>query len=130
MLYDNVPGGAGHVCELIATGEDDEVPGREWLRHTRDVLFVDAIHDASCETACLQCLLAFDAQDAMNSGLLQRRQALATLDTLRGGSPPADPVPGSPAPSSPPGRATPMQPPKGSAQERVRNFTQRKGKRP
>src|SRR5262249_51783831 len=37
---------------------------------------------ARCETACLDCLLTFDAQDAMNQGLLQRRKAYRLLKDL------------------------------------------------
>ena len=75
VLYDNVPGGAGHVRELFARN-------REWLNEALSVLFVDELHDARCETACLDCLLTFDAQDAMNQGLLQRRRAYRLLKGL------------------------------------------------
>ena len=129
VLYDNVPGGAGHVRELIAEGNGDEVRGGEWFRLARDVLFVDEAHDASCETACLQCLLAFDAQEAMSSGLLQRRQALATLDSLLGGSAPND-LMSAPDASVPRTNGTSLaQPPRGSAQERVDRIARQRGKR-
>ena len=129
VLYDNVPGGAGHVRELIAEGNGDEVRGGEWFRLARDVLFVDEAHDASCETACLQCLLAFDAQEAMSSGLLQRRQALATLDSLLGGFAPND-LMSAPDASVPRTNGTSLaQPPRGSAQERVDRIARQRGKR-
>jgi Lhr-like helicase len=82
VLYDNVPGGAGHVRELFARN-------REWLNEALSVLFVDERHDARCETACLDCLLTFDAQDAMNQGLLQRRRAYRLLKGLLAGGAPA-----------------------------------------
>ena len=53
VLYDNVPGGAGHVRELWEQG-------RELFARTRDVLFVNAEHHRRCDTACLDCLLSFD----------------------------------------------------------------------
>jgi hypothetical protein len=77
VLYDNVPGGAGHVRELIAQSE-------EWLKTTRQALYIDAKHHARCETACLDCLLSFDAQMAMAQRPFVRRCALARLDLLLG----------------------------------------------
>ena len=88
VIYDNVPGGAGHVRELFDRK-------REWLKEALSALFVDERHDARCETACLDCLLTFDAQDAMSRGLLQRRKASRLLeDLLNGGGPLLEP-PGS-----------------------------------
>jgi len=78
VLYDNVPGGAGHVRELMARG-------RELLEATKSVLFVNPEHHQRCETACLDCLLTFDAQDAMRMGLLQRRMAYEVLDAILSG---------------------------------------------
>ena len=75
VLYDNVPGGAGHVRELLALG-------REWLQETRTTLFVNDKHNEFCETACLDCLLTFDAQEPMRRGLLNRRLAIKVLDAL------------------------------------------------
>lgn len=74
-LYDSVPGGAGHVRELFARGG-------EWLTEALNVLFVNQPHHERCETACLDCLLTFDAQEAMNKGLLQRRKAHTLLSEL------------------------------------------------
>lgn len=78
VVYDNVPGGAGHVRELFARK-------REWLEAALAALFVNEEHDARCETACLDCLLTFDAQEAMNKGLLQRRNAYHVLNELLSG---------------------------------------------
>jgi len=75
VLYDNVPGGAGHVRELLALG-------RQWLKEARAVMFVNEQHHQTCETACLDCLLTFDAQVPMQKGLLQRKLAIQVLDSL------------------------------------------------
>jgi hypothetical protein len=77
VIYDNVPGGAGHVLELMQAG-------REWLEQAQDVLFVDAEHDSRCTTACLDCLLTFDAQEAISQGLLERRRTHTLLKQLLG----------------------------------------------
>jgi DEAD/DEAH box helicase domain-containing protein len=53
VLYDNHPGGAGHVLELM-----DRV--RDWFEICRDeVLFVSDEHDRRCTSACLDCLRTF-----------------------------------------------------------------------
>lgn len=78
-LYDNVPGGAGHVRELLELKQD-------WLEQTRAALFLNPAHNAHCETACLDCLLTFDAQEAMSKALLQRRRALTVLENLLRGN--------------------------------------------
>lgn len=75
VLYDDVPGGAGHVRELLALG-------RQWLEEARNVMFVNERHNEICETACLDCLLTFDAQEPMRKGLLQRKLAIQVLDAL------------------------------------------------
>jgi DEAD/DEAH box helicase domain-containing protein len=80
VVYDNTPGGAGHVRELFTRN-------RDWLESAKETLFVSEIHDARCETACLDCLLTFDAQEAMHKGLLQRRITYGVLkDLLEGGA--------------------------------------------
>ena len=79
VLYDNVPGGAGHVRELLALG-------RQWLEEACNVMFVSEQHNETCETACLDCLLTFDAQEPMRRGLLQRQLAIGVLDTLLSGN--------------------------------------------
>jgi DEAD/DEAH box helicase domain-containing protein len=75
VLYDNVPGGAGHVRELWEQG-------RELLARTRDVLYVNAEHHRRCDTACLDCLLSFDSQTVAVQHGFARRQALKLLDDL------------------------------------------------
>ncbi len=79
VLYDNVPGGAGHVRELLALG-------RQWLEEARNVMFVNEEHNQTCETACLDCLLTFDTQEPMRRGLLQRQLAIRVLDALLNGN--------------------------------------------
>ena len=85
LLYDNVPGGAGHVRELLEYGSD-------WLELTREVLFVDEAHDQRCKSACLDCLLSFETQDAMRQGNLNRPLALSTLSALLDGEETAVPT--------------------------------------
>ena len=75
LLYDNVPGGAGHVRELLAIG-------REWLNRARYYLWIDERHDQRCRSACLDCLLSFDTQSASFQGLLDRPRALSELVAL------------------------------------------------
>jgi Lhr-like helicase len=77
VIYDNVPGGAGHVRELLAIGE-------EWLAAARAAMYVSGDHDRRCESACLDCLLTFDAQRAMSQRPFVRRLALQCLDRLLG----------------------------------------------
>jgi len=72
-LYDNIPGGVGHVRELLDQG-------LLWLQEARRVLFLDEEHDRRCLTACLDCILTFDAQQAASQGLLNRVQTLTILD--------------------------------------------------
>lgn len=87
VLYDNVPGGAGHVRELMALG-------RNWLVEAYKTMYVDSKHNESCETACLDCLLTFQAQEPMRKGLLNRRHAIQILGDLLGyDGPSLHPVP-------------------------------------
>ena len=80
LLYDNVPGGAGHVRELLPMA-------RELLDRAHSVLWVDGNHDRRCKSACLDCLLSFDTQAASFKGLLDRQGALPVLASLLEGSP-------------------------------------------
>jgi hypothetical protein len=116
-LYDNVPGGAGHVRELMETG-------RGLLERALDVMYVDEKHDSQCTTACLDCLLTFDAQDVMTRGLLHRRDTVGILRALLNGAP-LPTVPG-PSGSSSGVRAAPKV--RASAEERIRNARERQAK--
>jgi DEAD/DEAH box helicase domain-containing protein len=71
VLYDNVPGGAGHVGELLELGEE-----ARFAHELVDVLYVSKRHDEQCEGGCLECLLSFDSQAMMNDKPFQRRDAL------------------------------------------------------
>jgi len=48
----------------------------------RQVMFVSERHNQTCETACLDCLLTFDARTPMQKGLLQRKLAIQVLESL------------------------------------------------
>jgi hypothetical protein len=73
VLYDNVPGGAGHVRQLLECPTD-------WLTEARRVLHVSEAHHRRCDTACLECLLSFDTQNAYSRFGFVRREALRRLD--------------------------------------------------
>lgn len=75
VVYDNVPGGAGHVAELFTRG-------REWLEAARDVLFVSESHHAHCLKACLDCVLTYSGQRAQERGLLDRPAAFHFINKL------------------------------------------------
>ena len=77
VIYDNVPGGAGHVLELMNRG-------REWLENARTLLYVDEAHHQRCLTACLDCVLTFDAQTYFSDPdtPLDRRAALDCVDRM------------------------------------------------
>ena len=68
LLCDSTPGGAGHVRELLGDAWREPADlGREWLVLARETL------DVRCEIACLRCLRAFDAHEAMTQQKLDRR---------------------------------------------------------
>jgi len=68
--------------------------GRVWLEEARSVMHVSEEHDRRCERACLDCLLTYDAQEAIGDGTLNRRPALAALSALLDGNEvPACPLP-------------------------------------
>lgn len=71
LLYDTVPGGAGHCLELLNLN-------RSWLDEARSVLIGSASHDVSCRRACLECLLDFAGQ--FYADRLDRKGALELLD--------------------------------------------------
>lgn len=72
VIYDNVPGGAGHVLELFKSGD-------EWLEATLQQMYIGEEHHQHCETACLDCLLTFDSQHSDNFRQLQRRKSYDML---------------------------------------------------
>jgi hypothetical protein len=80
VLYDNIPGGVGHVRELLDLG-------KSWLEEACQVLYLNEHHDSWCPGACLDCILTFDAQSAASRGLLDRRLVLSSLTSWLAGAP-------------------------------------------
>lgn len=133
VLHDNVPGGAGHVRELVEIG-------RPWFEAARQALYVDALHDSRCTRACLDCLLTFDI--ISESVVPDRREALQVLDALLAGGVPGGPsgggqhlpagLTGAAATASPPAQAPQGGSPaasRGSVEERLaRADARRRGK--
>jgi len=72
VIYDNVPGGAGHTRELISDGQSWFDEAKRLLRGTDD-------HNARCELACLDCILGFESQSAVEAGQVNRRVVLENL---------------------------------------------------
>jgi DEAD/DEAH box helicase domain-containing protein len=73
LLYDTVPGGAGHCLELMQLG-------RPWLDEARTLLRGSEPHDQSCRRAYLECLLDFAGQ--FYADKLDRIGALRLLEVL------------------------------------------------
>lgn len=71
VIYDTAPGGAGHCHELINLG-------KEWIKASRKILYVDEKHHSRCKKACLDCILDFSGQYSANQ--LDRKAALGLLD--------------------------------------------------
>jgi hypothetical protein len=78
VLFDSMPGGAGHVAELL------ESPAA-WIEQVTDALIVTEAHHRHCVTACLDCLLSFESQYDHDQGLLHRARTWAFWDQLRSG---------------------------------------------
>ncbi len=76
VLFDTMPGGAGHVAELLELASD-------WVRKLTDVLFVNQAHHGRCISACLDCLLSYEAQFDHDQGLLSRLKTWEFWDCLR-----------------------------------------------
>ncbi len=76
LIYDTVPGGAGHCLELMERG-------RDWLEEARRILRGSAEHDRTCRRACLDCILDFAGQ--VKAHKLDRRRALDVLHFALGG---------------------------------------------
>jgi hypothetical protein len=75
LLYDTIPGGAGHCFELFNLGQD-------WLKEARRILRGTELHDAVCRRACLECLLDFAGQ--FHANRLNRKGALELVDAVLG----------------------------------------------
>lgn len=73
VVYDNVPGGAGHVLELLHSDR--------WLKLAADVLHGSDKHHATCESACMDCILSADILDEADITKLHRRRAYDFIDS-------------------------------------------------
>ena len=76
VLFDTMPGGAGHVGELLESAS-------EWIERLTDVLFVNQAHHERCVSACLDCLLSYETQFDHDLGLLARAATWGFLQSLR-----------------------------------------------
>ena len=76
VLFDTMPGGAGHVAELLESAA-------EWISKLTDVLFVGQAHHERCVSACLDCLLSYETQFDHDQGLLARARTWEFWDCLR-----------------------------------------------
>ena len=91
VIYDNTPGGCGHVRELLNLGD-------VWLKKARDLLIGDAAHHASCQHGCLSCILTFGPGSESADSRPDRVGAAEMLSTLLGQkawtapSPPRPPI--------------------------------------
>ena len=77
ILFDNVPGGAGHVMEVFRQRE-----GRDFLEGAEQILRVNEVHDRDCMAACLDCILSFDTQRRTGGNPLRRLEARNFLTGL------------------------------------------------
>jgi hypothetical protein len=85
-LYDDTPGGCGHVRELMKIE-------RTWIEEARHLLYSNANHDKSCEHGCLDCILSFGPNDSSDDIRPDRRKACEMLAALMKGSTWAPPAP-------------------------------------
>jgi hypothetical protein len=85
ILFDNVPGGAGHVLEVFRHAE-----GREFLKGAEQILRVDEVHDKDCRAGCLDCILSFETQRRTGDNPLRRLEARDFLTRLLADGGPRD----------------------------------------
>lgn len=76
VIFDSMPGGAGHVAELLEQATD-------WAQLVSTVLFVCDEHHKRCISACLDCLLSFETQFDHDQGLLAREATWSFWEQLR-----------------------------------------------
>jgi hypothetical protein len=76
VLFDTMPGGAGHVGALIEAASD-------WLDKLSDILFINQAHHQRCISACLDCLLSYETQFDHDLGLLARAATWDFFQRLR-----------------------------------------------
>ena len=70
LLYDNTPGGAGHVGQILECFDD-------LLDEMRSVLRGTEVHDRTCERACQSCLISYQTQRFAQ--YLDRRSVLRAI---------------------------------------------------
>lgn len=90
VIYDNTPGGCGHVRELLNLGA-------VWLQKAHELLLGDAAHHASCKHGCLSCILTFGPGSESDNSRPDRIGAAEMLTALLGQK-----VWDAPAPTPPP----------------------------
>lgn len=69
QLYENTPGGSGHLAFLLESHA-------EWYRRALEVLHGTAEHHSRCQEACLECVLNAQSQSDYENGKLNRRKTL------------------------------------------------------
>lgn len=74
-LFENTPGGCGHLIEM-------ERKGRAWLEAAAEKLTGSGDHNETCRTACLNCILTSATQFDVEAGRIQRIEALGYLGRL------------------------------------------------
>lgn len=77
VIYDNTPGGCGHVRELLNLSA-------AWLQEAQRLLFGDKEHNASCKHGCLSCILSFGPGIESNTARPDRVGAEEMLSALLG----------------------------------------------
>jgi len=92
VVYDNVPGGAGHVAELLKLGS-------AWIEEALKLMWYNESHHETCESACIDCILSADAWDDDKVQKLQRRRAWEFLNGSADGG--GDGVPSDDGPTAP-----------------------------
>lgn len=76
LLYDDIPGGCGHVRDLM-------VHGKDWLEAARDLLHVNDSHHKACLHGCIDCILsAFSRENEIHP---DRLGAYGLLNALLSG---------------------------------------------
>lgn len=73
LLYDDIPGGCGHVRDLMENAEN-------WLRAARDLLHGSDAHHKACLHGCIDCILsAFSREAAIHPDRLGAHDLLNAL---------------------------------------------------
>jgi ATP-dependent helicase YprA (DUF1998 family) len=127
VVFDNTPGGSGHVLELAR--EQPRAIVESALRILEGEAPVE--HDKICRSACLHCLLSFETQRAYRQGLLDRKTGGDVMKRMLGRFEPLPIVTKTlpdceqPAPAPPPRR--PLKEREQAAREGAARRKQREG---